>query len=186
MRAPEIGHQETLEVLVTPDMTVRFAELGELHPVYATYELARHFEEVGRKLLLPFLEEGEDGVGTALGVEHLRSALPGMRVRLTATVQRVEGRRLSVTVEAVSELGRKQISATRGSFAAYCASCVAMTSRSRCSRKSGEAAPVDSTCGGELSADQQSCRGGGDGPYTHEAARQLGVPFGDGTVRGAD
>ena len=105
MLTPEIGHQETLEVLVTPEMTVRFAELGELHPVYATYELARHFEEVGRKLLLPFLEEGEDGVGTALGVEHLRSALPGMRVRLTATVQRVEGRRLSVTVEAVSELG---------------------------------------------------------------------------------
>lgn len=105
MRAIDIGEQAVLEVLVTPAMTVRFGELGELHPVYATYELARHFEEVGRKLLLPHLEDGEDGLGTELRVRHLRSALPGMRVTLTATVQSVEGRRLTVEVEAVSELG---------------------------------------------------------------------------------
>lgn len=105
MRPVAIGEQAMLEVLVTPEMTVKFGELGELHPVYATYELARHFEEVGRKLLLPHLEDGEDGLGTALNVRHLRSALPGMRVTLTATVQRAEGRRLTVEVQAVSELG---------------------------------------------------------------------------------
>ncbi len=105
MRPVQIGEQAMLEVLVTPEMTVKFGELGELHPVYATYELARHFEEVGRKLLLPHLEDGEDGLGTALNVRHLRSALPGMRVTLTATVKRAEGRRLTVEVQAVSELG---------------------------------------------------------------------------------
>jgi fluoroacetyl-CoA thioesterase len=105
MRPIAIGEQAVLEVLVTPAMTVKFGELGELHPVYATYELARHFEEVGRKLLLPHLEDGEDGLGTALSVRHLRSALPGMRVTLSATVQQVEGRRLTVGIEAVSELG---------------------------------------------------------------------------------
>ncbi len=105
MRPVAIGEQAVLEVLVTPAMTVKFGELGELHPVYATYELARHFEEVGRKLLLPHLEDGEDGLGTALSVRHLRSALPGMRVTLSATVQCVEGRRLTIGIEAVSELG---------------------------------------------------------------------------------
>lgn len=105
MRPITVGEQAVLEVLVTPAMTVKFGELGELHPVYATYELARHFEEVGRKLLLPHLEDGEDGLGTALSVRHLRSALPGMRVTLSATVQQVEGRRLTVGIEAVSELG---------------------------------------------------------------------------------
>ncbi|WP_407571857.1 thioesterase family protein [Deinococcus altitudinis] len=105
MRPVTIGEQAVLEVLVTPAMTVRFGELGELHPVYATYELARHFEEVGRKLLLPHLEDGEDGLGTALNVRHLKSALPGMRVTLSATVQKVEGHRLTVEIEAVSELG---------------------------------------------------------------------------------
>ena len=105
MRPVAIGEQAVLEVLVTPAMTVQFGELGELHPVYATYELARHFEEVGRKLLLPHLEDGEDGLGTEIRVRHLRSALPGMRVTLTATVQQMEGRRLTVGIEAVSELG---------------------------------------------------------------------------------
>ncbi|MGY2896194.1 thioesterase family protein [Deinococcus sp. UYEF24] len=105
MRPVTIGEQAVLEVLVTPAMTVRFGELGELHPVYATYELARHFEEVGRKLLLPHLEDGEDGLGTEIRVRHLRSALPGMRVTLTATAEQIEGRRLSVSVQAVSELG---------------------------------------------------------------------------------
>jgi fluoroacetyl-CoA thioesterase len=105
MRPIDIGEQAVLEVRVTPEMTVRFGELGELHPVCATYELARHFEEVGRKLLLPHLEDGEDGLGTEIRVRHLRSALPGMWVTLSATVTRVEGRRLTVEIEAVSELG---------------------------------------------------------------------------------
>ena len=112
MRPVQIGEQAVLEVLVTPDMTVKFGELGTLHPVYATYELARHFEEVGRKLLLPHLEGGEDGLGTELRVRHLRSALPGMRITLTATVSRMEGRRLTVDIEAVSELG--EVVATGG------------------------------------------------------------------------
>lgn len=105
MRAIPAGHAVELDVLVTDAMTVRFDELGPLHPVYATYEIARHFEEAGRKLLLPFLEDGEEGIGSALYVEHRASALPGMHVRVTATAGRVEGRRLFVVVQAMSELG---------------------------------------------------------------------------------
>lgn len=101
------GHTVTLEITVTDEMTVHFHELGQGpgHPVYATYWIARHFEEVGRKLLLPFREEGEEGVGTAVTVQHLASALPGMRVTHTATVERVEGRHLHCTMTATSELG---------------------------------------------------------------------------------
>jgi fluoroacetyl-CoA thioesterase len=110
MRPIPAGYQAHLEVLVTEAMTVRFGELGPLHPaplhpVYATYEIARHFEEVGRKLLLAFLDSTEEGVGTAVSVEHLAPALPGMRVHFSATFERLEGRRLHVTVRAVSELG---------------------------------------------------------------------------------
>ena len=99
------GFTATLDVTVTPDMTVDFGELGRLHPVYATYQLARHFEEAGRKVLLPHLEPGEEGIGSAVSVEHTASALPGMRVTVTATLDRVEGRRLFVNVRAVNELG---------------------------------------------------------------------------------
>lgn len=101
------GHQATLEITVTDDMTVHFFELGAgpLHPVYSTYWIAKHFEEVGRKLLLSFREEGEEGVGTFVEVQHLAPALPGMQVTHVATLESVEGRRLNCTMTATSELG---------------------------------------------------------------------------------
>ncbi|HWG84119.1 MAG TPA: thioesterase family protein [Deinococcales bacterium] len=99
------GYQASLVVTVTPDMTVHFGELGSLHPVYATYQMARHFEEAGRKVLLPHLEEGEEGIGSALTVQHTASALVGMRVTVTATLDRVDGRRLFVDTVATNEIG---------------------------------------------------------------------------------
>lgn len=105
MRPIPEGFAQTLTVTVTDEMTVQFAELGAVHPVYATYWLARHFEEAGRKIILPFLEEGEGGIGTEVQVTHTASALPGMSVTVTATFARMEGRRVVCTLRAVSELG---------------------------------------------------------------------------------
>lgn len=105
MRPIPPGSSATVHLKVSADMTVHFDELGRLHPVYATYSMARHFEEAGRKLLLPYLEEGEDALGSELSVRHTASALPGMRVSVTASLDRVEGRKLFCTLRAVSELG---------------------------------------------------------------------------------
>ena len=99
------GFTQTLEVTVTDEMTVDFAELGRVHPVYATYWLGKHFEEAGRKLILPFLDEGEGGIGSQVEVRHTASALPGMAVRVTASLDRVEGRRVYASLRAVNELG---------------------------------------------------------------------------------
>ncbi|MDL2342821.1 thioesterase family protein [Deinococcus sp. MIMF12] len=105
MRPIPPGFTQTLTVPVTDEMTVQFAELGAVHPVYATYWLARHFEEAGRKIILPFLEDGEGGIGTQIDVTHTASALPGMTVTVTATFTRMEGRRIVCDLRAVSELG---------------------------------------------------------------------------------
>ncbi|MFC4426584.1 thioesterase family protein [Deinococcus navajonensis] len=105
MRPIPAGFTQTLTVTVTADMTVDFGELGAVHPVYATYWMARHFEEAGRKIILPFLEEGEGGIGTQVDVTHTASALPGMTVTVTATFERMEGRRIVATMRAVNELG---------------------------------------------------------------------------------
>ena len=99
------GTTATLQVTVTDAMTVCFGELGALHPVYATYVMAQHFEEAARKLLLPFLELGENGLGSAVSVLHTASALPGMPVTITATLERVEGRRLHCHLRAETPLG---------------------------------------------------------------------------------
>ena len=103
------GFEATFEVTVTDAMTVDFEQddprLGRLHPVYATYWLTKHAELVSRKIILPFLEAGEEGIGHEVSIRHLASALPGMRVRLTARFVRRDGSRVYADVRAVSELG---------------------------------------------------------------------------------
>ncbi|WP_019586416.1 thioesterase family protein [Deinococcus apachensis] len=117
MRPIPPGFTQTLTVLVTDEMTVNFGELGAVHPVYATYWMARHFEEAGRKIILPFLEDGEGGIGTEVQVTHTASALPGMTVTVTATFERMEGRRLLCSLRAVSELGDEIGHGTTGQMA---------------------------------------------------------------------
>ncbi len=99
------GYEGHLGVVVTEEMTVDFGELGKIHPVYATYWIARHMEEAGRKVILPFLEEDDEGLGTAVEVKHLASALPGMRVEVIAKHVGTEGRKIVCECTATSELG---------------------------------------------------------------------------------
>jgi Predicted thioesterase len=107
MRPIPPGFEARLSIVVTEEMTVRFEELGPVHPVYATYWLTRHMEEASRKIILPFLEEGEDGIGFEVRVRHLASALPGMRVEVVARHERTEKNRVFARLEAFSELGDK-------------------------------------------------------------------------------
>src|SRR5690606_38914008 len=110
MRPIPPGFEARHTVLVTPAMTVDFEvadddKLGELHPVYATYWLAKHMELVSRKIILPYLEDDEEGIGYRVEVDHLASALPGMRVDVTGVLDRQTNNRVHVSCTAVSELG---------------------------------------------------------------------------------
>ena len=107
MRPVPVGAAATVDVVVTDEMTVRFDELGPVHPVYATYTMAKHFEEAGRKLMLGHLEPGEDGIGRSVAVEHLAPSRVGDRRRVTATCAEVRGNRLTCTCTAVDEQGRE-------------------------------------------------------------------------------
>ncbi|MGY1593487.1 thioesterase family protein [Geodermatophilus sp. SYSU D00708] len=110
MRPVAVGAAADLDVVVTPEMIVRFDELGPVHPVYATYTMAKHFEEAGRKLLLRHLEPGEAGIGRSVSVEHLAPAWVGDPIRVTARCVEVRGNRLTCECTAVDagghELGR--------------------------------------------------------------------------------
>lgn len=102
-----VGATAELEVAVTPEMTVRFDELGPVHPVYATYTMAKHFEEAGRKLLLRHLEPGEAGIGRSVSVEHVGPSWVGDSLRVTARCVEVRGNRLSCECSAVDGGGRE-------------------------------------------------------------------------------
>lgn len=85
---PARGETATLEVEVTPDMTARVDD-AEIHPVYGTAALVQHMEQVCRQILVPHLEDGEEGVGYSIEATH-RAPIPvGARIVLTATVAKV-------------------------------------------------------------------------------------------------
>jgi fluoroacetyl-CoA thioesterase len=107
VRPIPVGTTAVLDVVVTEAHLVDFDELGRVHPVYATYSMAKHFEEVGRTLLLPHLEDGEAGIGTALSVEHLAPSWVGDALRVTATCVEVRDGRLTVACRATDSYGRE-------------------------------------------------------------------------------
>ncbi|WP_448616522.1 thioesterase family protein [Modestobacter sp. URMC 112] len=101
------GESADLDVVVTAESTVHCDELGPVHPVYATYSMAKHFEEAGRKLLLRRLEPGEAGIGRSVSVEHLAPAWVGDSVRVTARCVGTDRNRLTCECRAVDAQGRE-------------------------------------------------------------------------------
>lgn len=102
-----VGATATLDVVVTPELTVHFDELGPVHPVYATYSMAKHFEEAGRKLLLQYLEPGSAGIGRSVAVEHLGPSWVGDTVTVVARCTEVSGNRLTCACTATDAQGRE-------------------------------------------------------------------------------
>ena len=99
------GHRAIFETTVTREMTVDFEGLGKVHPVYATYWLAKHMELTARKIILPFLDEDEDGIGAEIAVSHLAPTLPGTRIRVVGEHIRTKGNRVRARLRAYDESG---------------------------------------------------------------------------------
>jgi fluoroacetyl-CoA thioesterase len=88
-----------MTVTVTEELTARFDDEA-VHPVYGTAALVRHVEQVSRRLLVPLLEEDEEGVGAELTVRQIAPVRIGEAVELTATVTAATDRSLTTAVVA--------------------------------------------------------------------------------------
>ncbi len=96
------GDEKEFRKTVTPDDCATFNnEL--LHPVYATFALARDMEWSSRLFFLEMREADEEGVGTHLTIDHRSPAFVGEEVIFTARVERVEGMNLFCAIEARTE-----------------------------------------------------------------------------------
>ena len=74
---------------------------GQLvHPVLATFALARDFEWTTRQFVLQMREEDEEGVGTFLSIDHRSPAFEGEEVSYAGIVERINGTELICGVEA--------------------------------------------------------------------------------------
>ena len=72
--------------------------------VYATRAMVGHFEEVCADLVLPHLGDGEQTVGIGMKFKHLAATPLGMKVRFTAKLVEVEGKKLTFEVEGFDEV----------------------------------------------------------------------------------
>ena len=73
---------------------------GPVHPVYATFALARDAEWCCRLFVLDIKEDDEEGIGTMISVEHVSPAAEGVSVTFTATVKSIEGHSIICTYTA--------------------------------------------------------------------------------------
>jgi fluoroacetyl-CoA thioesterase len=100
----EIGREETIEIIVTEDMFAAF-EGKVVHPVYSTVAMTYHMEWVSRKIILPFLESHEEGMGASVQLKHLAASPLGSIVTLTATLVELRENIVVTKVNASNHLG---------------------------------------------------------------------------------
>jgi fluoroacetyl-CoA thioesterase len=89
------------------DLANQFKDTA-LPPVFATPMMIRAMENAALNAIRDYLEPGESAVGTAVGIRHLAATPVGLQVTATATVTRVEGRKIWFDVSArddVEEIG---------------------------------------------------------------------------------
>ena len=103
MRPITTGQAGVLEEVVRPEHGAdRFQNTGVT--VLATPVLCHWFESAAVRAIAERLEAGEATVGTRLSIEHLKATPVGMRVRVTARVLAVEGRRLNFEISAFDDV----------------------------------------------------------------------------------
>jgi predicted thioesterase len=93
------GDHKTFRKTVQPEDTATF-DSGQVHPVYATFALARDIEWACRLFVLEMKEADEEGIGTALSINHLSPALVGETISIIATVRSIQRNEIICSYEA--------------------------------------------------------------------------------------
>ncbi len=99
MRHPRIGKQASVSIDVTEDDTAAAVSDSGVE-VVATTALILFIEAAAAELVDDCCEDGEISVGAAVSVQHLAAAPVGARIKATAKVTAVQGRRVDFAVEA--------------------------------------------------------------------------------------
>lgn len=95
----EPGLEFQIKRVVRRDDCITFLG-GDVRPSLATPSMILWMEYCCRDGLLTHLEPGNDTVGVRVSVEHLAATPMGQEVTYTARVEDVEGRRVTLAVEA--------------------------------------------------------------------------------------
>lgn len=96
------GAETSFIVTVTPDMYPAF-DGTTIHEVMSTVTMIYYMEKAGRELIVPFLEEEEEGSGFALDIKHVGPAVAGQEVTFRAVCTEAGAKRIVCEVVAETQ-----------------------------------------------------------------------------------
>lgn len=91
------GLNTTARIEIDPSRTIDF--MGDDCRVYGTNWLVYDIEMTSRNLLLEYLDEGEDSVGTRIAFDHMAATPLGMWVDVKVSITEVKGRMITLELE---------------------------------------------------------------------------------------
>jgi fluoroacetyl-CoA thioesterase len=95
----KIGDKKETRYIVT-DVDVASFEGKVVHPVCATFTLAREIEWATRQFVLEMRDADEEGIGTSLSIDHHGPAFVREQIVFTAKVEELNGHELICSYEA--------------------------------------------------------------------------------------
>ncbi|MEW9671745.1 thioesterase family protein [Ammoniphilus sp. 3BR4] len=101
-----------VEFRVVVDESMRPSFDGQVvHDVMSTVTMIYYMEKSGRKVILPFLDEGEEGAGLSVDIKHVGPAVLGQEVTFRALCTEVTETRVvcEVTAETAFNLVGKGV-----------------------------------------------------------------------------
>lgn len=93
------GIAKEITIVVTEDMCPAFDGVI-VHRCYSTWSLVHHMEIAARKVLVDFLEDHEEGVGSHVSVDHHAPCKVGNVVRVRAELTAISHNRVICEVTA--------------------------------------------------------------------------------------
>lgn len=94
----KVGQTKSITAEVTPDMYAQF-EGKVVHPAYSTVSMVYHMEWAARQIILPYLEDHEEGIGGAVTVKHMAPTPAGETITATAELTEIKGNAVITAVE---------------------------------------------------------------------------------------
>jgi fluoroacetyl-CoA thioesterase len=101
--APGLSGSHSYQVTAAntvPHLAMDRSTFDDIPEVLATAYMCVMMEGACTKVLRPHLDAGEGSLGIHIDVSHIAATVPGQTVTVTATIERVEGRKVTFRVVA--------------------------------------------------------------------------------------